>query len=387
MDANGLPSVHRGTAILVGLAAATVTLIGISGIRDILAPVLLALVLTICAHPVRTSLEKRGVSRGIATGSVILVVFALLAAFVYGAIVAVAQFATLLPTYAGELESLGASIANALAKLGIGPDQIQSIINGFSPSSILTYFTGILGSVFGITGFLVIVLTMLILMSADAAAVPTILIQLGRRRPHLVDALRSYASNVRRYMVVTTVLGVAQGVLNALALLLLHVPGALLWGVLAFLCSFIPNIGYFFALIPPLFFGFLVGGWSTAIAIVIIYGVINAVVQTIVQPRVVGNAVSLSQTITFFSVLFWAVIIGPIGAILAIPLTLFMRTILIDADPTIQWMRPAIGVTPETRQMMKAAAAAAKSDRQAKRAEADRAKSNKPVGPPPPPAE
>jgi predicted PurR-regulated permease PerM len=190
---------------------------------------------------------------------------------------------------------------------------------------------------------------MMILMSADAVYLPTVLHQLGESRPNLVTALTAYASNVRRYMVVTTVLGVAQGVLDALALWILGVPAALLWGVLAFLCSFIPNVGYFIALVPPLVFGGLAGGWPTVIQIIVVYGLINAVVQSIIQPRVVGQAVSLSQTLTFFSVLFWAVIIGPMGAILAIPLTLLGKALLVDSDPDVQLWRPVFGPTAETR--------------------------------------
>ena len=60
------------------------------------------------------------------------------------------------------------------------------------------------------------------------------------------------------------------------------VPAALLWGLLAFLCSYIPNVGYFLALVPPLLFGFLVGGWSTGIAVLVVYGVINGVGSVLV---------------------------------------------------------------------------------------------------------
>ena len=141
-------------------------------------------------------------------------------------------------------------------------------------------------------------------------------------------------------MVVTTVLGIAQGIVNWIALVILGVPGAFIWGLLAFVCSFIPNIGYFIAIIPPIIFGALVGGWPTVIAVIVVYGVINAVIQSVIQPRVVGKAVNLSQTITFFSVLFWAVVIGPIGAILAIPLTLLVRLLLVDTNPAMDWIRP-----------------------------------------------
>lgn len=357
------PGLPRATTILVALAAATVTAIGLSGIRGILAPTLLTLVLVICANPVRTGLLKRGVPGGLATGSVILVVFGLLAAFTYTILIAFGQFVTMLPSYSAQFAEIGANIGAWLESIGIGQAQVQEIVKGIDPSNIAALVTGTLGNIAGITGALVIVLTMMILMAADAVYSRTVLGQLREHKPDLVVALGGYASDVRRYMVVTTVLGVVQGALNAIALYILQVPAALLWGLLAFLCSFIPNIGYFFALIPPLFFGFLVGGWPTAIAVVVVYGIINAVVQSIIQPRVVGHAVSLSQTVTFFSVLFWAVIIGPIGAILAIPLTLLVKAVLVDANPDAHWWRPALGPTDETRSIAKATVEAAKRER------------------------
>jgi predicted PurR-regulated permease PerM len=362
------PKLPRSTIILVALAAATITAIGISGIRGILAPTILTLVLTICANPVRTGLLKRGVPGGIATGSVILVVFGLLAAFTFTIIVALGQFVAMLPNYAEQFAEIGANIGTWLESIGIGQAQVQQVVSGIDPTNIAAFVSSTLGSVAGITGALVVVLTMMILMAADSVYARAVLGQVGEHRPELVVALQSYAHNVRRYMVYTTVLGVVQGVLNAIALVILQVPAALLWGLLAFLCSFIPNIGYFFALIPPLVFGFLVGGWPTAIAVLVIYGIINAIVQSVIQPRVIGNAVSLSQTITFFSVLFWAVIIGPVGAILAIPLTLFAKAVLIDANPDSQWWRPALGPTDETRKIAKDQSAAAKQIRRSRHA-------------------
>ncbi|TFC06902.1 AI-2E family transporter [Cryobacterium adonitolivorans] len=361
------PAVRRGTTVLVALAAATVTAIGISALRGILAPTLLTLVLVICANPVRTLLLKKGVPGGIATGSVILVVFGFLAGFTYTILIAFAQFVAMLPSYSAEFAAIGEQIAAWLSDLGVAPAEIQSVLASLNPASIAAAVRGALGSVLGITGALVIILTMMILMAADAVYSRTILGQLGTHEPHLVVAVGRYASNVRHYMVVTAALGLVQGALNAVALYLMQVPAALLWGLLAFLCSFIPNIGYFFAIIPPLVFGFLVGGWPTAIAIIVIYGLVNAVIQSVIQPRLVGQAVSLSQTLTFFSVLFWAAIIGPIGAILAIPLTLLAKTVLVDADPAARWWQPALGPTDVTRALARTAAAEAKRERRHRR--------------------
>lgn len=344
----------RATIILLCLAGATVVAAGISGLRGILAPTLLTLVLTICAAPVRAWLSARGVPRGIATTAVALVVFGVLAAFVYAILVALIQFTVMLPTYAEQFARIGSSIARWLEDLGIGQAQIQAALAGADPRNVVATVAGALGGVADLTGALVIVLTMMILMAADSSYTRVVLGQLGAVDPHLIAAIAQYTANVRRYMVVTTLLGIVQGTLNTVALVVLGVPAALLWGLLAFLCSYIPNVGYFVALVPPLLFGFLVGGWPTGIGVLVVYAVINAVVQSIVQPRVVGQAVSLSQTLTLFSVLFWAVVIGPIGAILAVPLTLLAKAVLVDADPRARRWQPALGPTAETRALLKA---------------------------------
>ncbi|MEY9950943.1 AI-2E family transporter [Leifsonia sp. EB34] len=361
-------STGRSVRILLGLAGGTVILIGMHAIAGILAPSLLALVLVICAQPVRVWLERHGTPSGVATGAVALTTFALLAGFVALLIIAMAQFVSMLPQYKEQFQQIGQQFASWLTSIGISVQDIQAVTKGFDPTKLLNFFSGLLGGALGLVTFGVIVLTMLILMPADAAYTPTLLRQLEPTKPNLVYAMTGFAHSVRRYMVVTTLLGIVQGVINGIALFILGVPAALLWAILSFLCSFIPNVGYFLALVPPLVFGYLIGGWGTVIAIIIIYGVVNAVVQSVVQPKVVGNAVALSQTLTFFSVLLWAVVLGAIGAILAIPLTLLGRAILVDSDPRARIWRAAIGDLRETKDLMKEESVAAKAERRSAKA-------------------
>ncbi|MBN9630861.1 MAG: AI-2E family transporter, partial [Actinobacteria bacterium] len=351
-------------------------------IAGILAPSLLALVLVICAQPVRVWLERHGTPSGVATGAVALTTFALLAGFVALLIIAMAQFVGMLPQYKEQFQQIGQQFANWLSSIGISPADLKTVTQGFDPTKLVNVFTGVLGGAFGLITFGVIVLTMLILMPADAAYTPTLLRQLEPTKPNLVYAMTGFAHSVRRYMVVTTLLGIVQGVINGIALWILGVPAALLWAILSFLCSFIPNVGYFLALVPPLVFGYLIGGWGTVVAIIVIYGIVNAVVQSVVQPKVVGNAVALSQTLTFFSVLLWAVVLGAIGAILAIPLTLLFRAILVDSDPRARIWRGAIGDLRETKDLMKGESAAAKAERREAKATAH--PGGRADGPPPP---
>ncbi|WP_074261639.1 AI-2E family transporter [Agromyces cerinus] len=360
---------HRNAYILIGLGGAAVATFGLAAIAGIFGPVFFALVLTICVHPLRIALEKRGVPRGLATGSVITAVTLLLVAFGWAVAVAFTQFVDLIPQFKDQIVAAVHDFAAWLSTIGINADEIHDVASSFDPSTLVDFLGGVIGGLTGSITLLVIVFTMLLLMAMDAGLLPTVLKQLFPVRPLTVGSLVAYGTNVRRYMVVTTVLGLAQGLVNWIALLILQVPGAFIWGLLAFVCSFIPNIGYFIAIIPPIIFGGLVGGWPTVIAVIIVYGVINGVIQSVIQPRVVGKAVNLSQTITFFSVLFWAVVIGPIGAILAIPLTLLVRLMLVDTNPAMAWIRPVLGEFDETKVIMAQFDAEAKAERKARKAE------------------
>lgn len=337
------PALPRSAVILLTLACAAVVAFGLAAMRGIVTPVFFAFVLTLCVHPLRRWMQGRGVPRGIATGTTIAAVFALLAGFAAVFVASLAQFSALLPQYAPQLAQLGASITALLESAGFGAEQTQAVLQGFTPGRLIGFLGGVLGNITSIVASLVVILTMLILMAVDGSRMPAVLTHLTYHRPDLVASFNDFGRGVRRYMVATTVLGIAQGLFNWLILVILQVPGALLWGLLSFICSFIPNIGYFIAIVPPLFFGFLAGGWPTVIAVIVIYGGINTVIQSIIQPKYVGNAVALSETITFTSVLFWAAILGPAGAILAVPLTLLARTILLDSDPSLAWWRPLTG--------------------------------------------
>ncbi|WP_191905740.1 AI-2E family transporter [Microbacterium caowuchunii] len=164
---------------------------------------------------------------GVPRGALVLVSLAALTVTARG-------ISAMLPDYTAQFDRIGAGIAAWLGSIGIGAAQIESVA-GIDPRNVLSAVSDALGGVFPLSVALIIVLTMMILMSADAAYVPTIMRPLNPRQPDLAEALGRYAGNVRRYLVATTVLGVAQGTLNALVLWVRGVPAALLRELLAFL--------------------------------------------------------------------------------------------------------------------------------------------------------
>jgi predicted PurR-regulated permease PerM len=124
---------------------------------------------------------------------------------------------------------------------------------------------------------------------------------------------------------VRALLGLAAAILNYFVLVLLGVDHALLWGVLSFLLSFVPNIGFAISVIPPVLLALLEGGWVRALIVFAAYQLINIGIDNIIGPRVVAKQMQISALVSFLSVIFWAWVLGPMGAILAVPLTVLIR--------------------------------------------------------------
>ena len=132
--------------------------------------------------------------------------------------------------------------------------------------------------------------------------------------------------------------GLIVAVIDADFLWLVGVPLPLLWGLLAFITNYIPNVGFIIGLVPPAILALLEGGPRLMAIVIVAYSVINFIIQSIIQPKFVSDAVNLSLTLTFLSLVFWAFVIGPLGAVLAIPLTLLAKALLLDVDPSTRWI-------------------------------------------------
>jgi hypothetical protein len=178
-----------------------------------------------------------------------------------------------------------------------------------------------------------------IFMAADGSRYTRAEASFGAVARPTVRRFQVFNSSVRRYYVVNASFGAVVAIIDGLALWALGVPAPAVWAILAFVTNFIPNIGFVIGLIPPALLALVVGGWPLMLAVVAIYCVVNVTLQVLVQPKFVSDAVSLSLTLSFFSVIFWTFIIGPLGAILSIPLTLLVRALVLEGDPGARWLR------------------------------------------------
>lgn len=344
-----------GTKVLISLAAAVIVLFGLSRISSIVGPVFLALILTICMYPLKQRLIARGVPAVLATISTILAVYAMIGALIASLWVSAVQLTQLLPQFAPQIAEVGDNLRAFLHDtLGIGDDQVRSIVNSIDLRVLFDTAYNLLGSAMNVGSGTIFLLLLVMFMGIDAAYFPTILAVVQEKRAPVVEALSNFARLSRSFMIMTTVFGAIVAVLNLILLLALGVPGAGLWALLAFVCGFIPFIGFWISLVPAAIMALLAGGLPSFIAVVAFYGVINSLIQSIIQPKFVSGSVNLNMTLTFLSVIFWSALLGPLGALMAVPLSLFARALLVDSHPQSAWLRPFIGDISESKAMLAA---------------------------------
>ncbi|GAA1881032.1 AI-2E family transporter [Pseudonocardia ailaonensis] len=336
----GMP---RAATVLLTLAAVVIIAAGAAAASWLVGPVFLSLVLVIMVHPLHGRLVRAGAPRWLATTLLVIAIYAVLLVLSAVIVYSVARLATVLPSYAGELNTVLTSATSLLGRFGVGPDQLRAIASGLDYGRLVGIVTGLLSGLAGLAGNLVFLLSLLLFLGIEAAGAGPRLVAVEAERPHIAASLRDFASGTRRFLLVTTVVGLATGIVDAVLLGLLGIPLAVLWGVLVFITNYIPYIGFWIGLVPPALLALLTGGWQSLVIVVVVFLVINFVLTSVVQPKFVGDAVGLSVSLTLVGLVFWAWLLGPLGAVLAVPLTLLAKVLLVDADPRARWLDALLG--------------------------------------------
>jgi predicted PurR-regulated permease PerM len=333
----------RVLLVVLGTAGLVVAVDGIRTLSWMLGPFFLALMLVVAVSPVQTAIRARGLPGWVSTVTVLLLVYAVIVGLLATLVVSLAQLATVLPRYTSRAQQLLDSVTDLLAKYNVGQDQINDIIDKVDLGKVAGVVSSVLSSLTNLGTTMFFLLALLFFMGLDAAGFGERVAALGLVRPGVAHALRSFAHGTRRYLVVSSAFGLVCAILDAGVLAWLGVPLPILWGVLSFITNYIPNIGFVVGLVPPALLALLDGGLKTFLLVVAAYVVINVVIQTIIQPKFVGDVVGISTTVTFLATAFWAWVLGPLGALLAIPLTLLTKSLLVDIDQDTRWVNLLIG--------------------------------------------
>lgn len=327
--------------VLLTLAAATVALAGVYFLREVFGPVALAIVIVVICEPLRRPLDRRGWPAWASTTAVIVLAYLILLAMGVLLWLAGTQFARLISDLASEggLTRAAEQIVSSLHSLGLDQEASDAAASVLDPETLLALARNVGGTVLAVATALFFVCAYIIFMAVDAARYRQAPALFAATKGPTIERIVRLTSGIRRYYIVNASFGAVVAVIDGLALWWMGIPAPVVWAILAFVTNFIPNIGFVLGLVPPAILAFVVGDWPLLLGVVAVYCVVNVVLQVLVQPKFVSDAVDLSLTLSFLSVIFWTFIIGPLGAILSIPLTLLARALVLEGDPSTTWLR------------------------------------------------
>ncbi|HWI00405.1 MAG TPA: AI-2E family transporter [Propionibacteriaceae bacterium] len=329
-----LPPPLFGILILAGLVVAGA---GLRQASNIVGPFFLVLTIVISVHPLRSWLLTRKVPSFVASVITLLTVYALIIVVLGSVVWSLTRLATTLPDYSAQFTSLYNQALELLASIGVSSEVLRNAASSVNLGSFAGIARSALSTITSGLSIVALIATLVFFLVFDAAGFGERVETIRQHRPRIAAGLLDFAEGTRQYWIVTTIFGLIVAVLDVIAMLIIGVPLAFTWGVLAFVTNYIPNIGFLLGLVPPTLIALLAGGLGPAVAVAIVYIVINIVVQVLIQPRFTGDAVGISPTVAFLSLIFWAYLLGVLGALLAVPATKFVKSMLVDHSISGQW--------------------------------------------------
>src|SRR5699024_7786546 len=342
------PDLVSAALILAGL---TVAAIGLHLMASIVAPAFFALTLILTARPLQRWLVRWHVPRMLAAVLVLIGLYALLTVLLFAMAASLAQAALELPKYAAAFQSIYTDAIDWLASLGVDEAALSGLVQSIDLNRVAQFAGTVLSKMSSAGGQILIIVVVMFFLAIDSTVVRSRWELIAGVRPELAAALKNFVIGVRKYWLVTTVFGLIVAALDVVARVIIGVPLALVWGLLAFVTNYIPSVGFVIGLIPAALLALLEGGLSSMIWVIAAYSFLNFTIQVLLQPKVAGEAVGLSSVVSFLSLTFWTIVVGPLGAILAIPLTLAAKTFLVDAHPEARWINAFLVTDTDARKL------------------------------------
>ncbi|MDT8377184.1 MAG: AI-2E family transporter [Mariprofundaceae bacterium] len=332
--------------LLISGACLVVLIAGMQAAAPLLVPFLMAaFIASVCLPPMQWLMERR-VPATAAVFTVIsgVVLIGLLITAFAGA--SVADFSQNLPLYQARLEEQMTQFIAWLFNHGIAfPDTaLHDLFNLSAAMGMAGAFLSGIGNALANTFF--IVLTVIFILF-EAVALPHKWAFLGEHAPS-TDALKQFMQSVNRYLVIKTGMSIATGAAVTVWLTILGVDYPILWGIVAFLFNFVPNIGSIIAAVPALLLALVQLGPDAVLYTGTGYIVINLLIGNVVEPRFMGRGVGLSTLVVFISLVFWGWVLGLVGMLLSVPLTMIVK-IALESNSGTRWIAVLLGpdVQPE----------------------------------------
>ena len=342
--AQSLSKVSHLSGLMITLAAAVVLFAGVQAASSVLGPLLLSVYLTLIFGTLLHWFERKGLSARPALILTLLIFFATIAVFIFMIAGSFIQAMYDLPAYLEKLEGSLETASPFLLSIGIDPATLtfQNLIEFFSAE-----IHGLVSNLWGFASPLVLVfLTTLFLLFEAKGFSKKLLIIIREHRPSDLDRFTDLAQKNVDYLVIRTGVNLAMGTGTAIILALLGVKYAIFWGFLAFLLGFIPNIGFWIAVVPPMLLAWFDLGPVPALLVLAGSGLMDFLSEYIIFPHFTARGLELSPAVVFISLFFWGWILGGIGVLLAVPLTLCVQMVC-ELSGETRWIGFLLGPPPD----------------------------------------
>ncbi len=330
-----------GAKTVLMLAGMTVVVWGLHEAHSLLIPLVAAGFITVISLPAVVWLHERGVPRWAAVLLAVLLDLAVLFGFAGLIGGSLNEFYDRVPTYQDRLTELTEGAALWVEQLGIDIDP-ETVASGVQGIGLMDIVADLFQRVWAFGSKALLVALLVLFMLFEAGPWRTKLAYVLQRPTLDLPRFERAAREVQKYLVVKSGLSVLTGALCGGWVAMCGVDFPLLWALLAFFLNYIPTLGMFIATVPPVVVALIQFGPGTAILVLAGYLVINFTLGNFVEPRIMGRALGLSPLVVFLSMVFWGLLWGPIGALLAVPLTMVIK-ILLASTEDLRWAAVLLG--------------------------------------------
>jgi len=331
----------QATRCLLAFSAFVVVVAGLKAAAPILNPFLLSCFVAILCAPVVKRLVSFRLPVVVAIG-LVLGLFLLFSALIGSLISSSAEdFSRQLPNYRERLLEESKNFVSWFDAFGFQVSS-TSFTDIFDPGIAMQVAANTLTGLGGVLTNAFLILLTVVFMLLESHLFPIKLRHALFNAEDSIERFNRFVKSVNRYLAIKTAVSIATGLLISLLLFAFQIDYPVLWGVLAFLLNYVPNIGSMLAGIPAILLAYVQHGSLTTLLVMCGYGVINIVMGNIVEPKFLGRGLGLSTLVVFLSLIFWGWVLGPVGMLLSIPLTMIIK-IALESNKETAWIGTLLG--------------------------------------------
>ncbi|WP_448568772.1 AI-2E family transporter [Thalassotalea ganghwensis] len=322
--------------VLLVLASIVVVLAGVKTATNILVPFLLSIFIAIICNPLVAKIERYKVPKPIAV-LLVIVVFVTIALSLAGLVgKSLTELSQTLPEYREQLKGQFTWAVEKLAAFNI-VISTNLLVEYFDPAAAMRLAADMLSGLGNVMANLFLIIITVIFMLFEAPAMPR-KVHLALDDPQMrMQQIDRFLSSVNHYLAIKTLVSIGTGIAVSVMLWAFGLDFYLLWGVLAFLLNYIPNIGSIIAAVPAMSLAILQLGLAPAGFIGLGYLAINTVMGNVVEPKYLGRGLGLSTLVVFLSLIFWGWLLGTVGMLLSVPLTMVIK-IALESSQDGKWL-------------------------------------------------